>query len=83
MDKTIDRPDLRTIDFTITEVLGKFTTTPRCAAKLNIDGAYVCIDCLNTVEPDEYMFLDFQEPEERRGWHHFRECTKSRRSHAE
>jgi hypothetical protein len=67
-----ERPDLRTIDFTITEELGRFVTTPEVARRMNIAGEYVCLDCLNTITDRRWMCTDLSVPND--GWHHFQNC---------
>jgi len=64
------------IDFTITEVPGKFFTTPQVAYKLGIqpteEEVYVCSLCKQVIKYREKMFLDLQNPFN--GWRHVKEC---------
>lgn len=69
--------DLRKIDFTITEVPGKFITTPEVATAIGIDidngpGEYVCTACTRPIGQKTLMFLDMQEIE--KGWRHLKPC---------
>ena len=69
--------DLRTIDFTITEVPGKFITTPNVATHIGIDidagaGKYLCTDCNRLISANTQMYLDMSAPE--KGWRHQGNC---------
>lgn len=78
-----DKPDLRTIDFTIEEVPGKFITNPTVAAAIGIDidngpGVYVCSQCEKTIEPKALMYLDFTEGPKGLLWRHLKPCENIR-----
>ena len=69
--------ELRTIDFTITEVPGKFITTPNVATHLGIDidagpGKYLCTDCNRLISDNTQMYLDMSDPA--KGWRHQGNC---------
>jgi hypothetical protein len=70
---------LRTIDFTITEVPGRFITKPSVARAIGIDtdlgldaSDYVCTACQRTIGDQALMYLDMSEPQQ--GWRHLKPC---------
>ena len=73
-----DKPDLKTVDFTITEVPGRFITTPEVATHIGIDidngpAVYVCTECQRTIGERTLMYLDLQEAQ--KGWRHLKPCN--------